>query len=90
MAGQLQRLSPHSGIVSGLYHEAVSRLNNLAQRYDSGSAYAEVLIANYDTGERLRERPTQPGLFEEWAEQADIAMPSLEWMKPYQQGGTNS
>lgn len=70
--------------------EAVRRLNNLAQRYDSGSAYAEVLIANYDIGERQRERPTQLGLFEEWAEQADMTAPSLEWMKPYQQGGKNS
>jgi hypothetical protein len=70
--------------------EAVSRLNNLAQRYDSGSAYAEVLIANYDIGERQRERPTQMGLFEEWAEQAEMTAPSLEWMKPYQQGGENS
>ncbi|AGA68826.1 site-specific DNA methylase [Desulfitobacterium dichloroeliminans LMG P-21439] len=44
--------------------EAVSRLNNLAQRYDNGSEYAEVLISNYDTGERLRDMPTQLGLFD--------------------------
>lgn len=37
--------------------EAVSRINNLAQRYDNGCEYAEVLVSNYDTGERiLKER----------------------------------
>ncbi|TCL54115.1 D12 class N6 adenine-specific DNA methyltransferase [Kineothrix alysoides] len=44
--------------------EAVSRINNLAQRYDNGCEYAEVLISNYDTGERERDRPTQLGLFD--------------------------
>lgn len=44
--------------------EAVSRLNNLAQRYDNGSEYAEVFISNYDTGERLRDRPIQMNLFD--------------------------
>ena len=44
--------------------ETVSRLNNLAQRYDSGCEYAEVLISNYDTGERLRDLPIQLGLFD--------------------------
>ena len=44
--------------------ESVSRLNNLAQRYDSGCEYAEVLISNYDTAERLRDLPVQLGLFD--------------------------
>lgn len=44
--------------------ESVSRLNNLAQRYDNGCEYAEVLISNYDTEERLRDMPTQLGLFD--------------------------
>ncbi len=44
--------------------ETVSRLNNLAQRYDSGCEYAEVLISNYDTGARLRDMPVQLGLFD--------------------------
>ena len=43
--------------------EAVSRVNNLAQRYDGGSEYAEVLISNYDTRERLRDMPVQMNLF---------------------------
>ncbi|MGF7145449.1 DNA adenine methylase [Anaerotaenia torta] len=44
--------------------EAVSRINNLAQRYDNGCEYAEVLISNYDTGERMRDMPLQMGLFD--------------------------
>lgn len=44
--------------------ESVSRLNNLAQRYDNGSEYAEVLISNYDTGERLLDMPSQLNLFD--------------------------
>lgn len=34
--------------------EEISRLNNLAQRYDGGCRYAELLISNYDTSERSR------------------------------------
>ncbi|WP_353095671.1 DNA adenine methylase [Tissierella praeacuta] len=44
--------------------EAVSCLNNLAQRYDNGCEYAEVLISNYDTSERVRDIPSQMNLFE--------------------------
>lgn len=51
-------------LYEGFYIEAVSRLNNLAQRYNNGCEYAEVLISNYDTGERLREIPIQMGLFD--------------------------
>ncbi len=32
--------------------ERIERLNNLAQRYDGGCQYAELLISNYDTTER--------------------------------------
>ncbi len=51
-------------LYEGYQIEAVSRINNLAQRYDNGSEFAEVLISNYDTGERLRDMPTQLGLFD--------------------------
>lgn len=44
--------------------ESMTRLNNLAQRYDNGCEYAEVLISNYDTSERLRDMPTQLDLFD--------------------------
>jgi DNA adenine methylase len=33
----------------------VSRLNTIKQRYDSGAMFDELLIANYDTGERARQ-----------------------------------
>lgn len=39
--------------------EAVTRINNMAQRYDSGSEFPEVLIANYDMGERKKNQPRQ-------------------------------
>ena len=38
----------------GIHIEEISRLNNLAQRYDGGCQYAELLISNYDTSERAR------------------------------------
>lgn len=44
--------------------EAISRINNLAQRYDNGCEYAEVFISNYDTSERMRDMPVQMGLFD--------------------------
>lgn len=33
----------------GIYLEQVSRTNNLAQRYEAGAEYPELLISNYDT-----------------------------------------
>ena len=44
--------------------EAVTRINNLAQRYDNGSEFPEVLIANYDMEERKKSMPMQMNLFE--------------------------
>jgi DNA adenine methylase len=37
-----------------IHIEEISRLNNLAQRYDNGCQYAELLISNYDTSERAK------------------------------------
>ena len=37
-----------------IHIEEISRLNNLAQRYDAGCQYAELLISNYDTSERAK------------------------------------
>ena len=45
---------------------AVSRLNNLAQSYDSGCEYPEVVITNYDPGRQ--NRPEQLSLFSLWEE----------------------
>ena len=36
----------------GIQIEPIQRLNNLAQRYDGGCMYPEILISNYDTSER--------------------------------------
>ena len=52
------------GLYEGHMIEAVSRLDNLAQRYNHGQEYAEVFISNYDTGERAREIPEQMELFD--------------------------
>ena len=36
-----------------IHIEEISRLNNMAQRYDGGCRYAELLISNYDTTQRV-------------------------------------
>lgn len=36
----------------GIKIEAIERINNLAQRYDGGSIFPELLISNYETSER--------------------------------------
>ena len=33
----------------GIFIEQVDRINNMAQRYEGGAIYQEVLISNYDT-----------------------------------------
>ena len=43
---------------------AFSRLSNLAQRYEGGAQYAELLIANYDFEERGRLIPQQLTFFD--------------------------
>ena len=37
-----------------IYIEGISRLSNMAQRFDAGCQYPELLISNYDTAERAR------------------------------------
>ena len=37
----------------GISIEETTRLSNIAQRYESGKQYAELIISNYDTSERL-------------------------------------
>ncbi len=53
--------------------ESVSRLNNLAQRYDNGCEFPEVLIANYDMEERKNSLPIQINLFDLYGEQKKTA-----------------
>ena len=42
---------------------AVTRINNLAQRYDGGCEFPEVIITNYDPAERRKSGPQQMDLF---------------------------
>ena len=39
----------------GVVTEEISRINNIAQRFEGGSQYAELIIANYDITERSRQ-----------------------------------
>ena len=41
--------------VPGVYILPVSRINNIKQRYEGGSEFPEVLIANYDIIERYNQ-----------------------------------
>ncbi|MGM9669484.1 MAG: DNA adenine methylase [Faecousia sp.] len=49
----------------GISIETTTRLSNIAQRYDAGCQYPELLIANYDTTERARSL-AQMTLFDEF------------------------
>ena len=40
----------------GILIEQVDRINNMAQRYEGGAVYQEVLISNYDTIKRTPEQ----------------------------------
>lgn len=50
-------------LYTGYTITAVSRISNLAQRYDGGCEFPEVLITNYDPEERARAQPVQMSLF---------------------------
>lgn len=58
--------------------ESVTRLNNLAQRYDGGCEFPEVLAANYDMNERRDSLPVQMSLFELYGEQKTAFRKSME------------
>ena len=47
----------------GIRMMEVSRLNTIKQRYENGAQFAELLIANYDFEERMRNAPSQITLF---------------------------
>lgn len=55
----------------GIVIETTSRLSNIAQRYEGGKQYAELLIANYDTSE-LFESCKQMSLFEQFEDTTEI------------------
>ena len=48
----------------GIQIDSYTRINNIKQRYDNGAQFPEILIANYDMGERTREAPAQLNLFD--------------------------
>lgn len=48
----------------GIWTEAVTRINNIKQRYDPNCQFAEMLIANYDMHERNLALPMQINLFD--------------------------
>lgn len=50
-------------LYDGYYITAVTRLNNLAQRYEGGCEFPEVIITNYDPKEMERSQPRQMHLF---------------------------
>lgn len=51
------------GLYEGYHITAVTRMNNLAQRYDNGCEYPELIITNYDPHERKMAGPQQMSLF---------------------------
>ena len=53
----------------GIFIEQVDRINNMAQRYEGGAVYQEVLISNYDTRKSAQ---AQLYLFEPAAEERKI------------------
>ena len=38
----------------GILIEGITRINNIAQQYEGGKQYSELLISNYDTSERMK------------------------------------
>ncbi len=48
-------------LYAGYFITAVTRINNLAQRYEGGCEFPEVIITNYDPGERERSKTKTAG-----------------------------
>ncbi len=63
-------------LYAGYFITAVICINNLAQRYEGGCEFPEVIITNYDPGERERLKPRQPDLFGMWEMEKRIIMKS--------------
>lgn len=47
----------------GIYIEQLERMNNLAQKYDPGSVFSELLISNYDTSQTMPAQLSLTGCF---------------------------
>lgn len=50
----------------------------MRQKYEAGSEFPELLIANYDLTQRVRETPKQLSLFENEQEKLDIKKMIME------------
>ena len=55
-------------LYAGYHITAVRRINNLAQRYEGGCEFPEVIITNYDPKELEQLRPRQLNLFGMWGD----------------------
>ena len=60
-------------LYEGYHITAVTRINNLAQRYDGGCEFPEVLITNYDPKELEKSQPRQLQLFSFYEEAEEDA-----------------
>lgn len=58
-------------LYAGYTITSVTRINNLAQRYDGGCEFPEVIITNYDPREQERTEPRQLHLFSLYDEDED-------------------
>ena len=59
------------GEIDGYTVVETSRLHSMAQRYNAGSQFGELLIANYDINERRKNEPVQLSLFGDDAYERD-------------------
>jgi DNA adenine methylase len=48
----------------GIQLISTTRINNIKQRYDPNSQFSELIIGNYDLGERAKREPSQMTLFD--------------------------
>ena len=55
-------------LYNGCRMYAYERLNNMRQKYDGGSMFGELLIANYDMDERKKNPPIQISFFDDYNE----------------------
>lgn len=66
-------------LYAGYIITAVTRINNLAQRYDHGCEFPEVIITNYDPGEQRKLEPRQLRLFDLDHEDMDCSQDEIQY-----------
>lgn len=65
-------------LYKGCYFFDFKRVHSMRQKYEAGSEFPELLIANYDLTKRVREAPMQLSLFENEQEKIDIKKMIME------------